>query len=222
MSGRDSGVTDGSVRRRLAQLEREQDRQAKLLTEATRRAAVNHYPVVRLAVTVADTNDTPDYPLPPANCFKIAFADSKFTRTVGSQTLTTTKRNSTSASYQDWARTINGLWVPEETLVAVLDTPAYASGDGHWFIIGAYPVKPLVRFTLAAALATTDASKTATITHQFGFGVASTYTGAAAITVHNLETHTAGTYVFFGSSGDAGYAFLDVDDDYRIIQMECP
>lgn len=79
--------------------------------------------------------------------------------------------------------------------------------------------KLLVRFTLDAALATSDASKAATITNQYGPGVDATST---AITVHNLLTSTAATYVFSGASGAAGLAMWDADQNYRIIQMECP
>lgn len=75
------------------------------------------------------------------------------------------------------------------------------------------------RFTLDAALATTDASKAGTIVTQYGPGGSHTTT---SITVYNLLTHTAGTYVFEGDSGDAGYAFWDSGTSWRIMQMECP
>lgn len=81
--------------------------------------------------------------------------------------------------------------------------------------------KPLVRFTLAAALATSDASKSATITNQYGPGVDNT-TSAGGITVHNLLTSTGGVYVFEGASGAAGLAAWDSGTNYRILQMECP
>jgi hypothetical protein len=81
--------------------------------------------------------------------------------------------------------------------------------------------KSLVRFTLAATLATSDASKTATITNQYGPG-SDGPTGAGAITVHNLLTSTGGVYVFEGDSGDAGLAMWDTGTNYRIIQLECP
>lgn len=81
--------------------------------------------------------------------------------------------------------------------------------------------KPLVRFTLGSALTLSDASKTATVTHQYGVGK-DQVTTANGITVHNLETHTSGSYVFEGDASDAGLAMLDAGTDYRIIQMECP
>jgi len=80
-------------------------------------------------------------------------------------------------------------------------------------------MKRLCRFTLDAALATSDASKAATITTQYGEGTSHSTT---AITVHNLLTHTAGTYVFEGDSGDAGLAYFNSSGNWVIIQMECP
>jgi len=75
------------------------------------------------------------------------------------------------------------------------------------------------RFTLGGALATTDASQSATIQTQYGPGVDHPST---SITVRNLLTHTAGTYVFEGDSGDAGIAMYDSGTTWNIIQMECP
>lgn len=78
--------------------------------------------------------------------------------------------------------------------------------------------KLLVRFTLDSALSATDASKAATITDQYSVGV----DNSTAITVHNLLTSTASTYLFAGDSGDAGLAIWDTGTNYRIIQLECP
>ena len=80
-------------------------------------------------------------------------------------------------------------------------------------------IKQLVRFTLNSALTTSDEFKPATITHQYGPGNDNSNT---AIDVYNLETHATGTYVFEGDSGDAGLAMLDKNQEYRIIQIECP
>lgn len=81
-------------------------------------------------------------------------------------------------------------------------------------------LKPLCRFVLTAALATSDETKTATITHQLGAGAAHITTD---ITVHNLGSHAGGSYVFAGDSGDAGYAFWNPHNKgWYIIQMECP
>lgn len=78
--------------------------------------------------------------------------------------------------------------------------------------------KPLIRFTLSAALTTTEASESAVITNQYGTGLTNS---ATAITVHNLLTSLANTYVFSGSTGYAGLAIWDSSNNYRIIQMQC-
>lgn len=92
--------------------------------------------------------------------------------------------------------------------------------DGRWFVISMEYFKSLVRFTLDVALTTADASQTATITDQYGPGVDNT-TASGGITVHNLLTSAAGTYMFEGNVGDAGLAMWDEGTDYRIIQIEC-
>ena len=80
--------------------------------------------------------------------------------------------------------------------------------------------KLLVRFTLNGALTTSEASKAATITDQYGPG--SSADTATAITAHNTLTSTGGVYIFEGNSGDAGLAMWDSGTDYVIIQLECP
>lgn len=94
---------------------------------------------------------------------------------------------------------------------------ATVSADGALWVTHLWGAQPLVRFTLSAALATTDASISATITDQYGPGIEA----GTSITVHNLLTSTAGTYVFEGSVGAAGLAMWDQGTDYRIIQIEC-
>lgn len=94
--------------------------------------------------------------------------------------------------------------------------------SGKFVVDGYLGYKPLIRFTLSAALATSDASKTGTIQTQYGPGVASPDTGSGAITLHNLLTSTGGVYVFEGASGAAGLAMWDSGTNYRILQMECP
>jgi len=89
---------------------------------------------------------------------------------------------------------------------------------GKFWVSNLPQYKALCRFTLDAALATTDASKTAVAQSQYGTG----YGGLTNITVYNLLTAVAGTYVFEGASGAAGLAYLDSGTDWRIIQMECP
>lgn len=92
------------------------------------------------------------------------------------------------------------------------------TSDGVLWVMNRFGNQRLVRFTLSAALTTSDATKSATITNQYGPGVAATTT---TITVHNLAT-SGGAYVFSGASGAAGLALWDSGTNYRIIQMECP
>ncbi len=75
----------------------------------------------------------------------------------------------------------------------------------------------LVRFILDTALTTTQQTQSALITAQYGVGPL----GSTAITVVNLLTATANTYVFSGSSGDAGYGYWTGGTNYYILQMEC-
>lgn len=99
--------------------------------------------------------------------------------------------------------------------------PVIRDFKSHLWCVAANPTadkKPLVRFTLNAALATTDSSKAATITNQYGPGT----DNSTSITVYNLADNTGSAYVFEGDSGDAGLAFWDSGTNYRIIQMECP
>lgn len=78
---------------------------------------------------------------------------------------------------------------------------------------------PLVmcEFSLSAALAVTDASKGATISHATIDGY-----DTESITVHNHDT-SGSNDLFEGDSGDKGTAYYNgVDDKWYIIQMECP
>ncbi len=74
----------------------------------------------------------------------------------------------------------------------------------------------MVRFTLDSALATSDASKAATVDDS------QSSLDGDSITVYNPETATASTYIFAGDSGDAGLAMKREDGDFWIVQMECP
>lgn len=76
--------------------------------------------------------------------------------------------------------------------------------------------KLFIRFTLTAALATTDTSETATIADQWGPGMLSPNTGSGAITVFNHASQ------FEGASGASGLAVWDSGTSYRIYQMVCP
>jgi hypothetical protein len=95
-------------------------------------------------------------------------------------------------------------------------------GDWWWLLGSAGEMKPLVRFTLGADLTTSDESKTATITDQFGPGM----DNSTSITVYNHKVTpalgTAPEYMFSGDSGDAGLAIWDSGTNYRIIQIQCP
>jgi len=92
---------------------------------------------------------------------------------------------------------------------------ADSDAAGVW-LFEPVPFKSLVRFTLDADLAAGDASKAATITHQYGPGEAN----VTAITVHNLAASSGN--VFEGDEDDAGLAVWDSGTNYRIVQMECP
>lgn len=81
--------------------------------------------------------------------------------------------------------------------------------------------KPRIRFTLAAALATTDASKTGTITEQLGIGLDNPNTGAGAITLKNLGQVSG--YLYEGASGAAGAAtWIGIGNTYLIDALPCP
>lgn len=91
-----------------------------------------------------------------------------------------------------------------------------AAKTGYYAIGKAPIVTPICQFYLNAALATTDASKGATVTNCN----IDTYEGDT-ITVYN---HPASSnYIFEGDSGDYGTAWYDQNNDkWWIVQMECP
>jgi hypothetical protein len=105
--------------------------------------------------------------------------------------------------------------------IVCLGSDDVATGIAKVHLIGPWARKPLVRFTLAAALTTSEASEAATIVSQYGYGCDGP-TGASGITANNLLTATGGVYVFEGASGAAGLAMWDSGTNYRIIQLECP
>lgn len=77
---------------------------------------------------------------------------------------------------------------------------------------------PLVEceFALTAALATTDATGSADITHATVVGYD---TQSITVTNHNAATND----VFEGANGNSGTAYYDpANDAWYIIQMECP
>jgi len=138
--------------------------------------------------------------------------------TPGSGTVTLYKKGTTTLSSLAFTDTIynSGLFVPKNTYVNI-----FYDEFGIGWVDGGVSFKPTVRFTLAAALATTDASKTGTITQQIGQGINSPDTGAGAINVHNLPA-LGGGYTFEGATGTYGLAAHDSGNDYHILQMNCP
>lgn len=88
------------------------------------------------------------------------------------------------------------------------------------FVKGGY--KPIVDFTITAAMTTSDATKSATIQRQLGIGQDNPNTGAGEITVYNVREHTSGTYIYYGDSGDWGRAYHIGGNNYAIVEFECP
>jgi hypothetical protein len=82
-------------------------------------------------------------------------------------------------------------------------------------VLGASPGAGFTVFTLAAALATTDASQAnCPVANPWGAETGST------ITVHNLPASTG--YIFAGAAGAKGLATYDPDPDFWwIVQLEC-
>lgn len=91
--------------------------------------------------------------------------------------------------------------------------------SGQWLAASGFlGYKPVCRFVLDSALATSDPTATASLTHSYGQGTAHT-TGDIIVT--NLETNTTLVYVFYGSSGAVGYALYNGTTEWPILQMEC-
>ena len=77
--------------------------------------------------------------------------------------------------------------------------------------------KPLCRFTLDSALTTSAEHVQATITHQYGEGMAHSYDDT--IVVLNTETASDGVYTFSGAEGDAGLAFWNTSHQWVILYL---
>lgn len=124
----------------------------------------------------------------------------------------------------EYAKPANGdlrLVSCEHSPIRLLYAPN-STGDQDCFIyLDQLRFKPAARFSLAAALATSDASKAATLVEQYGYGIDNT-TAASGVTVYNMPTGGGGSYLFEGSSAAIGLAVHDHGTAYRIIQMECP
>ena len=90
--------------------------------------------------------------------------------------------------------------------------PLYAVKARHGY-------KQWCNFILEDELTREDADQDATIESQWGLGI----DNEEEITVHNMGTSEALTYLFSGDSGDKGLAAWRGDGaNYVIIQMECP
>jgi hypothetical protein len=92
----------------------------------------------------------------------------------------------------------------------------------RWYVVSTvqYPLKDWARATADAAYTTASATVAGTLTNQYGFGPDHDDT---SVTLHNLETKTAGLYVFSGASGSACWAkYSGYDDDWLIVITECP
>lgn len=96
--------------------------------------------------------------------------------------------------------------------------PIVQDRKGLFWVATPIIFKPHCRFTLDAALATSDASKSATITSQWGQGITHPTT---SITVENLLTSTGGLYLFEGASGAAGRASYKTGTTWNIENMQC-
>lgn len=79
--------------------------------------------------------------------------------------------------------------------------------------------KPLIRFTAAAAVTTGTSSFAGNIKEQYGPGISAST--ASTVTIRNLLTSATTTYLFSGSSGNAGWALWDTGRTYSAIQMQC-
>jgi len=199
-----------NLRRRVQSMERLVGDLHTQIMQMRSQSAVNHAPAYLFLAKTIKVGTT--YPSPPANVFGFRVVTASFTHAEGNQTITYSTH---SANYQEYAFSPMG-YVEEGSVVFVL-----RMRNGQYVIVPLLGTRKLVRFTLAAAMTTSDASKSATITDQYGPGEDGPTT-AGGITVHNLETHTSGTHVFEGDSGDTGYAYHDAENDYIILQMECP
>lgn len=174
---------------------------------------------IRLAKTVEASSSYPT----SGNTFWIRFLDCAFNPlSAGSSTLTQLERTAegdTDDSADVLAREINGLYLPEGTLVFALWQRGL-SGDpssyGEWWIFA--PGLHWVEFELTAALTTSTASAAAEVVSGYGPGLPAAET---EITVHNLQTPTGGTYTFAGAIGKFGLALPMGGTNYKIFQMNC-
>jgi len=81
---------------------------------------------------------------------------------------------------------------------------------------GGEDIGTTVRFSLDNALTTAEASNAATVADT------TSSWDTESITVYNMLTSTASTYLFEGDSGDFGLCVLREDGNWWIVNMECP
>lgn len=106
--------------------------------------------------------------------------------------------------------------------VYLVGTASNWTATGQQWAIGILLPTPaaatFARFALAANLATSDASQAGCTVDGFFGGP----DPGATITVYNLPTHTAGTYMFSGSATYKGLAAWDSGGSkWWIVQLEC-
>lgn len=90
------------------------------------------------------------------------------------------------------------------------------------FMAGAdeLPKKQFGRATFGAAFTTSNATVTGTLTDQWGFGVKH---HATSITLRNMLTDVANTYLYHGSSGGACWCFYTgVANEWIMVVPQCP
>jgi hypothetical protein len=163
---------------------------------------------VRLVKTVSDSGGG-SYPSAGADTFGIIFVDGTYTKSAGTNAHTFTLRKSTPAV--DVAHSITGRYYPVNTYAIV-----FRHNHAWWFLEDICKAR-WISFTLTASLATTDASKSSTTVSDYWQGT----NPGSTVTVYNQPASS--NYIFSGASGAKGLACLDdIDDKYRIVQMECP
>ena len=98
-------------------------------------------------------------------------------------------------------------------------TPAYRTAVPYGPVRGEHhelrASKPYCRFLLDEALTDTTEKAVATITHQWGPGIAHSFDDK--IVVYNLETESPGTYLGDMEAGEAGMALWDTSRKWILI-----
>lgn len=174
---------------------------------------------IRIAKTVQASSSYPT----SGNTFWIRFLDCAFNPlAAGNSTLTQLERTAegdTDDSADVLAREINGLYLPEGTLVFALWQRGL-SGDpssyGEWWIFA--PGLHWIEFELTTTLSYSSATASAEVVSGYGPGLPAVGT---SVTVYNLQTPTAGTYTYSGAIGKFGLALPMGGTNYKIWQLNC-